>query len=115
MQIANQGTKELDDELAVFLRHLAPKLEADHDIYCFFKCTRGPVMKVRRGERYQTQTRDLELVAVAIFSGNVEAAQVALIDCLSVTEVIVHDAEDLEHIAAHVDPLMTGNATILFE
>ena len=72
-------------------------------------------MKVRRGQRHVAQAGHLEDVPVRRILGHVVAPQVGARGVAALGEVVAHHAEGLEHVAADVDPLVTGHAAVRLE
>ena len=72
-------------------------------------------MKVRGGDGDVTQAGHFEHMAVFLIQGDQVAPQVRVHRVAAVLEVVTQHAELLVHVAPDVDPLMTGNTTVLLE
>ena len=72
-------------------------------------------MEVRRRDGHIAQAGHLEHMAVFFILGQQVAPQVRFQRVAAGLEVIAHHAEFLEHIAANVHALVTGNAAVILE
>jgi len=72
-------------------------------------------VKIRRRDRDVAQAGYLEHVAVFFILGQQVAPQVRLDGVAACLEVVAHHAELLEHVAADVDALVTGDAAVILE
>ena len=92
-----------------------PKLELEHGVDRVAQGGRAAVVQVWRGVRGHPETGHLERVQVRLVAGDVVAAHVRLGDVAASLEVLVDDAEHLEHVAADVGALVTGHAAVELE
>ncbi len=93
----------------------AAELVSRHDTDGFIKGADRTVVKIRRSERCETETRDFEDVAMFFVPREVLPSMVGCGHTTAIHKVVAQDAEFLKHVPPDIRALVTGDAPVLFE
>ena len=113
--VPRQGFDKGHDGVLVLIRRFPAQLELEHDIDGFAQGLGVAVVQIRGGMGGHAQARHLEGVSVGSVAGDIEASEVGLGDVAPLFEVVVNHAEDLEHVAADIRPLVARHTAVVFE